>query len=117
MPTQKFVVEVGMAAFGESNLTDPKERALRFYEEANEAARAAGLSYDEMLNVLDYEWSRPAGELSQELAGAQLTLFSLAAVNGIDLEAVTDAEIIRILRNIDACRAKHKLKPSNVKAA
>jgi hypothetical protein len=116
MRNQLIAVEVGTAVFSRANMTCVRERALRFFEEACEAARAAGLDREDMEHMVDYECSRPVGDVPQEIAGVQLTLFALSNVLGIDAEHETEKEIIRLLQNIDKLRAKHATKPELLRA-
>jgi len=46
--------------------------------------------------MLDRTYSRPVGEPSQEAAGLMVTLLAWAEATGIDLAAVTLAEVERI---------------------
>lgn len=110
---QKNVVETGKIVFGEANVTDPRERLLRFTEEAFELIRAAGLSYSDACNLLAYEYfNRKPGSVPQEIAGTASTLLALAEARGIDTEEVLLAEMARILEKREECRAKHDAKPA-----
>jgi NTP pyrophosphatase (non-canonical NTP hydrolase) len=108
---QKHAVETGKIVFGERNVDDQRERSLRFFEEACELIRAARLPYSDACALLAHEYrDRKVGELSQEIAGVQCTLLSLAASHKVDAEEVTLKELARVLDKRDECRAKHDAK-------
>jgi hypothetical protein len=114
---QKRCVEIGTAVFGAKNATDPNERTLRFAEEAFELLRARGVKFITLQQMLVHEYfERSAGEESQELAGAQNTLFALANSLGYDLEALVLADQDALLAKKDAASAKHAAKPDFAKA-
>lgn len=73
-----------------------KTRAARFLEEAAEAAQAAGLSAADAGLVMHQVYSRPPGELHQELAGSMTTLCILATAANVDLEWASLAEMARM---------------------
>lgn len=115
---QKNVYEIGRLVFGGANVDDQHERALRFGEEAMECLRAAGLKMSDVMALAYHEFhEKPvAGDLFQEIAGAQNTLFALASSHKIDVFNVTQAEILRVLEKKDQCRAKHDAKPAHLVA-
>lgn len=114
---QQRVVNVGLDVFGERSMYSLKERALRFFEEANELARICGLSREEMQRVFDFEQSRPIGYSTlQELGGAGVTLMALSHICQFDLRDVIDLEITRVEDNKNAIQEKARNKPANVHA-
>ena len=54
-----------------------EERARRFGEEAIELLQAAGLPKSDVLQLVDYVYSRPVGDEAQEVGGTMVTLASL----------------------------------------
>lgn len=113
--TQERVVRIGSEVFGRPSMTDPMERALRFGEEAMEVLRACGVPYSLVLDLLNYEYSKMVpGEIPQELAGAQVTLYALADVHGVPLDRATEVEIKRVRDNKEKCRAKSAAKPDHL---
>lgn len=64
-------------------------RARRFLEEAVELAQAAGVTAEEADAVRAYVFSRPAGDIRQEIGGVMVTLSCLAEVMG---HSVAEAE-------------------------
>lgn len=91
-----WTVEAFGAAFGVDNIISMEERALRFAEEALETVQAAGLNRTQAMKVLDRVFSRPPGDLAQEIGSSLLTLEGLAEAAGIDADAETDREFARI---------------------
>jgi hypothetical protein len=85
----------GKRIFGDNFFTR-EEFAFRFLEEATELAQAMGLTEEEVNRQTSVVYSRPAGEVSQEIAGTQVTLMALASSESIDLENVTVLELDRI---------------------
>jgi hypothetical protein len=79
-----------------SQITNVKIRAARFLEEAAKAAQAAGLHLEDAELVLAQVYSRPPGQLPQELGGSMTTLCALAASADLDLEEVSLREMIRM---------------------
>ena len=73
-----------------------RERALRFLEEAIELAQAAGLGADQAHGLVDYVFGRPKGEASKEVGWVMVTLASLCAAMGLDLNEAAQAELDRI---------------------
>jgi hypothetical protein len=114
---QKEVDVTGREVWGDANQDSKHERILRFGEEALELMRAGGLRHSEICALLAYEFSREVGELSQEIAGVQNTLFGVATANGVDVYDAVQKEIQRVLARKDECRAKHDAKPSRLKHA
>lgn len=54
-------------------------RAYRFVEEALELAQAVGVTKEQVTELLDYVYSRPAGETHVEIGDVLLTLTSLTS--------------------------------------
>lgn len=84
--------------FGKDNLVahDPIERALRFLEEAQELAQAVGVSRNQAEQLVAYTWSRPKGEVGQEVGGVGITFANLCGVLGLDFMMLTEQELERI---------------------
>lgn len=57
---------------------DPGERAMRMLEEAAELAQALGVAEEQFRLIGRHVWSKPKGEIYQELGGAALTLAACA---------------------------------------
>ncbi len=66
------------------------ERALRFLEEALELFQAAGGREKDASHLIDYVFSRPRGDLSQEIGGVLNTLAALATCHGVSLSLAAE---------------------------
>lgn len=92
---QKHTLVWAVESFG-SAAVDPRERAARLVEEAIEVAQALGLEPDVIKTISDRVYSRPLGELEQEIGGVGITALNLDESAGIDFEAATLKEWARI---------------------
>ena len=100
--------------FGPGSLTDVVERRQRFLEEALELAQACGASKEEAIDLINYVYSRPVGELEQEVGGAFTTLLALCSGLNVSLSAAASKELSRIQHPdvMETIRAKQAGKPS-----
>jgi hypothetical protein len=93
-----------------------RERSFRFLEEALELVQSTGLSLNDVQAVVNHVYSRrPELDVRKEVAGAQITLFTLASAMDIDVEFETEIEVRRIKLNVDAIRTKHEEKPKDIR--
>lgn len=99
-----------LACFGPVISADVRERCHRFFEEAGELCQAAGMSYDDALALITYTWSRPKGELPQEVGGVMITLAALCLASGVDMDDEGERELQRIWGMIEKIRAKQASK-------
>lgn len=83
-------------ALGNESLMSKGERIMRFIEEATELAQAVDLPKDKLINLVEYVYNRPKGDVNQELAGVMFTLMALATSYGFDAIDVLDTEIERV---------------------
>jgi NTP pyrophosphatase (non-canonical NTP hydrolase) len=93
--------------------TDPKQlmdRANRFFEEALELYQAVGTSKEAALQLVEYVYARPVGEVRQEIGGAILTLSLLASAAGLTLDDTWAQAINDGYRRQEKIRAKDKAK-------
>jgi len=90
---------------------DKHERAMRFLEEAFEAAQAAGVTDKDAVCLWRVVYDKPVGELAQEIGGALLTLALLSEGAGLDMEWAGDTEFLRA-RTMprDYIKARHAVK-------
>ncbi|WP_263418702.1 hypothetical protein [Terriglobus albidus] len=84
-------------AFGVEAATHLPQRGIRLLEESCEAAQAAGVDIFMAHRLVDYVWSRPVGELSQELGGVGVTLLAIAAAAGMSADDCEAREVSRVL--------------------
>ena len=101
-----------VACFGNDSLTDKTERNHRFLEEVLEAVQASGRTASEAHQLVDYVFSRPVGEIHQEIGGVMNTLAAFATANNIDMNEVAEAELERIWKAIPVIQAKRVQKPT-----
>jgi hypothetical protein len=110
---QKRVNDWMVACFGTVISTDLQERNHRFFEESIELVQSTGMTRSEAHQLVDYTYGRAIGDPEQEAGGVHVTLAALCNANGIDLEAVSEAELRRVWDNIDTIRAKQAAKPKH----
>lgn len=102
-----------MQCMGEEAAYNKSERSFRFIEEAVELVQASGTSKEDVLKIIDYVYSRPIGEVSQEVGGVMVTLTSLCTAHGIKLDDAAETELARCWTLIDKIRAKAVAKRTN----
>jgi hypothetical protein len=91
--------------------SDRQERTHRFLEEALELAQANGCSREEAQALIEYVYSRPAGQPELEVGGVMVTLASLCSATSIDMGEAGDRELQRNWQRIDTIRRKQASKP------
>lgn len=109
---QDMVIQWLENCFGRGAAESKNERRFRFMEEAVELFQAAGGTPDEIHRVIEHVYSKPPGQVSQEIAGCYSTLLAFAHSYNIDAEAELRFELNRVstpeaMRTI---RAKSKRK-------
>jgi len=92
---------------------DRTERNHRFLEEALELVQAIGCTQSEAHQLVDYVFSRPKGEPSQELGGVLVTLNALATAFPMPVDYCGEKELTRVWGKIDKIRAKQATKPKH----
>lgn len=97
--------------FGEDVVNNKTERAHRFIEESLELVQAVGVSRAECEQVLDYVYSRPVGDVKQEIGGTIITLSVLCSIFDVALDEQAETELERIWEKIDKIREKQLNKP------
>ncbi|GBU16826.1 MULTISPECIES: hypothetical protein [Methylobacterium] len=76
--------------------TDLPERAARFGEESLELLQAAGMTREQVLQLVDYVFARPVGEPGQEIGGTLTCLAGLATLLRFDMAACGERELERV---------------------
>ncbi len=114
LPFQTRVRSWMLECFGVAIAGDRVERNHRFLEEALQLVQSCGCTESEALQLVQYVFSRPVGEISQELGGTMVTLAALAAAQGLNMHRTGEAELARILppEVMDRIREKQLAKPS-----
>lgn len=97
--------------FGEHNAHDRTEHTHRYLEESLELAQALGCTESEVMWLVRYVYSRPRGEVAQEIGGVMVTLAALCAANSCSMASCGEQELARVLTRIEEIRAKQARKP------
>lgn len=100
-----------LETFGKTIASDKVERNHRFLEEALELVQATGCTQDEAHKLVDYVFSRPVGELKQEVGGTMVTLAALCLANSVDMHDEAETELARVWTKVEQIREKQKSKP------
>lgn len=110
---QSAIVEWGLETFGPEITNDKTERAHRFGEEAIELLQAAGVDKTEVLQLVDYVYGRPKGEMWNEIGGVMVCLAALCHAFKLSLIKCMMREYTRINtpEMIAKIRAKNAAKP------
>lgn len=75
---------------------DVQERGDRFLEEALELLQANGYDRSRIPALVEYTYSRPAGDRGQETGGVMITLAAYSMATGVDMHAEGETEMERI---------------------
>lgn len=110
---QASVTEWLLECFGPHVVSDKIGRSHRFLEEALELTQAAGCTRGEAIALVDYVFSRPAGQLHSEVGGALVTLAGVAEAHQLDLFDAGETELAKNYRRIDEIRKKDRRKPTD----
>lgn len=97
--------------FGEEIAHDKVERIHRFMEEALELAQSVGCDKETVLQLVDYVYNRPVGEMNQEIGGVVVTLAALCFAYDLDMSDLGEDELTRVWGKIEKIREKHRNKP------
>lgn len=82
--------------FSPSTVSNPRERAFRFLEEALELFQSMDCTKEEAEGLVVYVFNRPKGEPAQEVGGVSITLAALCGPAGIDWQKAAFDELQRI---------------------
>lgn len=94
-PTQKDLLDWAIETFGDV-AKNIDERAARLVEEAIEIAQAGGVSLATIEKITKHVYSRPAGEIGQEIGGVAFTLATFAERTGFSVSAELQKEWERV---------------------
>ncbi len=96
--------------FGEATC-DPRERVLRFLEEAIELAQAEGVHRADATRVLDHVYNKVPGDPVLEVGGVGVTLLSYCAVKRISADEAERVEAARVFAiDPEEFRKRHNAK-------
>lgn len=93
---QSTILNWAVTNFGEV-AKNPVERGLRLVEEALEVGQSSSVPKERVLALVERVYSRPVGDLAQEIGGTGMTLDALAELAGIDAQVEITKELIRVL--------------------
>ena len=91
---QEALADWAIKCFGPDS---PRQRALRLLEEAVEAFQAVGGDEGQAVELLRFVFSKPPGEISQEIGGVAVTSILLANSLGLSADECEAREIARVL--------------------
>lgn len=100
------------ACFGAAISADRLERGDRAAEEFFEMLQAADYPRERLLSLIAYVWSRPVGELHQEVGGVMVTLAAFCQAHDLNMHEAGEAELARVWTKIETIRAKQAAKPT-----
>lgn len=86
-----------LRAFGYERVTDKRIRALRLTEEVVELAQILGVDQKQLHKLVDVVYSRPVGQVHQEIGGIMVTLCVLCAALDINPDTAFEMELLTIL--------------------
>lgn len=98
--------EWGCRCFGLDHMNNRRIRSLRTTEEVVELGQALGVPEDVVHKLVTTVYSRPAGNVYQEIGGSMVTLMCLCRSMHIDAETVFLIEMQRCLAKDPAHFAK-----------
>jgi NTP pyrophosphatase (non-canonical NTP hydrolase) len=112
---QGAVGKWALKTFGVRVASNNAQRNHRFLEEALELVQAAGCTEAEARMLVDYVYSRPIGEVKQEVGGVMITLSALCFMRDIDMMQCGEDELTRICTPEVTARiqAKQATKPAS----
>jgi hypothetical protein len=109
--TQREAAQWVESTYGTEYLFDVKERFRRFSEEHFELGQAMGFTKEDFIRSMEWVFSRPVGEVHQEIAGCGSTLMTLAEAHSLNLDTVVFDEVQRVKAlPVEHFRKKHAAK-------
>ena len=100
--------EWAQRAFGVRDVETPAIRALRMVEEAIELCQALDVPKDKVALTVETVYSRPVGQVEQEIGGVLLTMAVLTEVLGKNSDELLERELRRVLRKAPEHFARRK---------
>lgn len=92
---------------------EEKRRIYRFIEEALELAQAAEMTKEECLQLIEYVYYRPIGEIDDEVSGTITTLAAFCQFHGLSLGLCAKQGLHKCFDKIDKIREKHNSAPTD----
>ena len=109
-PFQQRVQPWLLECFGQEISGDLVERGDRFLEEVLEFLQAHGYDRTRIPALVDYVYSREAGEPTQEAGGVMVTFAAYCSAARIDMHVAGDVELLRVWTKIPQIREKQASK-------
>lgn len=97
-PTTQIALDWAIRCFGVDHVFDQPTRSLRLAEESIELIQAYKIPKEKAHALVEMVYSRPAGQVPQELGGVAMTLAVLCAVRDSDIDDYFQTELRRVLR-------------------
>ncbi len=108
---QSMVHKWVIQAFGEGHANSIPQRGVRLLEEAIEAYQASGCTAEMAHRLVDHVFSKPPGDLLQEIGGVGTTLLALAGACGESADYLEQRELERVLaKPLEYFAARNKAK-------
>lgn len=95
---RQLTFDWAVRAFGSEHVMDERVRGIRFVEEAVELAQVLGASKEKLIKVIDVVYSRPPGEIQNEIGGVMMTLAVLCYRFNLDPDKCFRDELQRVLQ-------------------
>ena len=111
MSFQRRVMEWAVKCFGDDHARSVIVRRQRFIEEALELHQATAGTKAEALEIVDYVYARPVGNVLQEVGGTMVTIAALCEALNIGMEKEAGKEIRRCEAKILEINKRHFAKP------
>jgi NTP pyrophosphatase (non-canonical NTP hydrolase) len=108
---QRLIRDWLFHTFSRTDAENRLQRSYRFLEEAMELVQATGVGRNECMQILDYVYARPVGEIRQEIGGVMVCLAAICSAHDVSLGDCAWAEQERIWLNVEKIRAKNAGKP------
>lgn len=100
-----------IGCFGQKSFESKRERSARLVEEAIELAQACGLEKDYVGKILDIVYSKPVGEVKQEVGGVAVCLLALSDSYGFFAGDALEEEVRRLEKvPVGYFRRRHQAK-------
>lgn len=103
-----------ISCFGLDILNNEPKRTYRFLEEALELVQACGCTREDIYNLIDVIYDKPAGKAPQEVGGVMVTLAALCLAKKLDMEQCAERELAFNWTRIEQLRSKEdkRLQPT-----
>jgi hypothetical protein len=100
-----------ITCFDKYTAHDKRERGHRFFEEAVELIQACDIPKSEAIELIDYVYGRPKGEIDKEAGSTFMTLAILCEACGVVLQDQGHDALEHAWTNLEKIREKWKAKP------